>query len=297
MHEHNDADNQSNALATLRRIRGGRPKLEVISAQPSAPRDAPPILFVHGAWHGAWCWGEHFLDYFSKNGFAAHAFSLRGHGSSEGKDRLRRVRLRDYVEDVAAVAESLPAPPILVGHSMGGFVVQKYLETRSAPLAILMASLPPGGAWRLMLRCMRKQPLDVIKSNLTVSLWPIISNQNRAHGALFSPEMPSGMVARYHALLQDEAVFAYFDCLFDVVSPGRIAAPIIVMGAGEDKMITPLEVTITAEAYGVEPIIFPDCAHDMMLDLEWRNVADTIIRELELRFSSGHERSRIRTAA
>ena len=128
MHDHNGADNVSNAFATLRRIRGGGPKLEVISRQPSEPRDAPPILFVHGAWHGAWCWDEHFLDYFSEKGFAAHALSLRGHGSSEGRERLRRVRLRDFLEDVAAVAELLPAPPILVGHSMGGFVIQKYLE-------------------------------------------------------------------------------------------------------------------------------------------------------------------------
>ena len=160
-----------------------------------------------------------------------------------------------------------------------------------------MASLPPGGALPWMLRCVRKQPLDVLKSNLTVSLWPIISDPKRAHGALFSPEMPPGMVAKYHALLQDEAVLAYFDCLLNAVSPARIATPIIVMGAGKDEMITPLEIRITAKTFGVEPIIAPDCAHDMMLDLKWRNVADAIAQEFDLRFSSGHEHRGMSTAA
>ena len=49
------------------------PKLEVISRLPSDPRSAPPILFVHGAWHAAWCWDEFFLSHFAAHGFEAHA--------------------------------------------------------------------------------------------------------------------------------------------------------------------------------------------------------------------------------
>ena len=105
-------------------------RLEVLSRRPSAARNAPPILFVHGARHAAWCWDEYFLDYFAANGYAAHAVSLRGHGGSEGQSGLWRHRIRDYVDDVAAVAAALPAAPIVVGHSMGGFVVQKFLVHR-----------------------------------------------------------------------------------------------------------------------------------------------------------------------
>jgi pimeloyl-ACP methyl ester carboxylesterase len=47
-----------------------------------------PILFVHGAWHGAWCW-ENFLPYFADRGYGAYAVSLRGHGASQGRDRIR----------------------------------------------------------------------------------------------------------------------------------------------------------------------------------------------------------------
>jgi pimeloyl-ACP methyl ester carboxylesterase len=46
---------------------------------------------------------------------------------------------------VVAVAERLPTPPVVIGHSMGGFVVQKYLETHQAPAGVLLASIPPRG--------------------------------------------------------------------------------------------------------------------------------------------------------
>ena len=122
------------------------PKLEVISRLRSGLRHAPPILFVHGAWHGAWCWDEFFLSYFAAHGFEVHTLSLRGHGASEGRTQLHRSRIRHYVEDVAAVVAGFSSAPILVGHSMGGFVVQKFLETQSSPAAFLLASIPPAGA-------------------------------------------------------------------------------------------------------------------------------------------------------
>lgn len=48
-------------------------KLEVISKLASSNAHAMPLLFIHGAWHAAWCWNVHFLDFFAKNGFHAHA--------------------------------------------------------------------------------------------------------------------------------------------------------------------------------------------------------------------------------
>jgi pimeloyl-ACP methyl ester carboxylesterase len=225
--------------------------------------------------------------------------SLRGHGESEGKERLRFARLSDFVEDLEQTVDALPATPVLIGHSMGGFVVQKYLERRQAPLAVLLASIPPGGgAWRVALRRLRKQPLDVIKSNLTISLWPLVSDPEMAWRLLFSPEMPRSESAKHHARLQDEAVIAYLDCLlFNPVSTRRVSGPVVVMGAERDRMIGRAEVETTAKAYGVRPIIASDCAHDMMLDRGWREVAGRIAHEIESRFPSSSEHIRIEQVA
>ncbi len=78
---------------------------------------------------GAWCWEEHFLDWFAARGYpGARSPSLRGHGESEGRDSLDGYSLDDYAEDVAQAAADLPRPPVLIGHSMGALVVQKALS-------------------------------------------------------------------------------------------------------------------------------------------------------------------------
>lgn len=252
-------------------------KLEVLSKHPEKPSDAPPILFVHGAWHGAWCWDEHFLDDFVARGFSVHALSLRGHGASEGHEKLRFTRIRDYVADVASVAASLPRAPILVGHSMGGFVVQKYLEAHVVPGAALLASIPPTGAWRTLLRLSRDRPRDVLKTNLTLSLWPIVSDAARARASFFSKGLPEAEVARFQAKLQDESYLGFLDYLvLDLVDPAKNRSPMLVLGARDDAIFHPAEVEATARAYGVSARIFDDMAHDMMLEAGWRDVADAL---------------------
>ncbi|GFG78295.1 hypothetical protein MPRG_15710 [Mycobacterium paragordonae] len=67
--------------------------LEVIE---KGSRSAQPLLFVHGGWHGAWCW-ENFLDYFADAGYRAVAVSLRGHGASPGPASLRWCAMSDYL--------------------------------------------------------------------------------------------------------------------------------------------------------------------------------------------------------
>jgi pimeloyl-ACP methyl ester carboxylesterase len=44
--------------------------------------------------------------------------------------------LKNYVAAVDDVATELGRPQVLVGHSMGGFIVQKYLETAEADLVL-----------------------------------------------------------------------------------------------------------------------------------------------------------------
>jgi pimeloyl-ACP methyl ester carboxylesterase len=268
------------------------PKLEVISKLPSRPRHAPPILFVHGAWHAAWCWDEFFLDHFAAHGYAAHALSFRAHGGSERRAQLHRCRISHYVHDVAAVAAALPESPILVGHSMGGFVVQKFLETRSSPAAFLLASIPPCGARSTYARLMRNWPLDVLRANATLSLWPFISDPDRAQRLLFSAAASRDDVVRHHRLLQDESMLGVFECLaLERVAANRVRSPIHVMGASDDAIVTSYEIKATARAYGAEAMIFSNVAHDMMLDPNWRTVADSMIRTLDAQFEDPHGRS------
>ena len=151
-------------------------KLEVISNSPATPCKSPPILLIHGAWHGGWCWKNNFLDFFAEKGWETHAMSLRGHGQSEGSEKIRGWSIADYVADVRKVVDSLRCEPIIIGHSMGGFVTQKYLEKYSAVAAILLASVPTSGTFKFNIRVIRRHPLLWLKANLIMKLYPIVKN-------------------------------------------------------------------------------------------------------------------------
>ncbi|QWG15246.1 lysophospholipase [Bradyrhizobium sediminis] len=263
-------------------------RLEIISKYPSGGAHSTPLLFVHGAWHGAWCWDVHFLDYFVQQGFAAHAVSLRGHGKSEGRERLRWTSIASYVQDVEAAAQQLPNPPVLIGHSMGGFVVQKYLEKHPSPAGILLASVPPRGVLATTLRIARRHPLILAKMNLTLSLFPLVATPQLAREAFFSERMADEEVLRYWRNLQEESYRGFMDMLaLALPNPRKVATPLLVLGGAQDTVFHPSEVEATARAYHTEAEIFSDMAHDMMLEPRWQAVAERMLGWLTNRNLAG----------
>ena len=251
--------------------------LELIVQEPAHKAKTTPLLFIHGAWHGAWCWEEHFLPYFAAQGYAAYAPSLRGHGQSPGKEKLRWTSARDYVADVAETVAKLPQPPAIIGHSMGGYVVQKYLETATLPGAILLASAPPQGVIGTTLRMARYFPREFVKLNLKLSLYPLVETAVLAQKHFFSANMPPEQVNRYYKLLGDESYRAFLDMLLlNLPKPKRVNTPVLVLGGRDDTIFTVDEVKATAQAYHTEPHFF-SMAHDMMLEAGWEKVAARMV--------------------
>jgi pimeloyl-ACP methyl ester carboxylesterase len=255
-------------------------RLEVISAAPARKSRKPPVLFIHGAFAAAWCWADHFLPYFADKGYAAHAVSLRGHGGSEGRDHLDWHSIGNYVDDVAEVIGLLGEAPILVGHSMGGMVVQKYLETAAVPAAVLMASVPPQGLLSSSLQ------LAISSPDLFRDLNGILHGGNTSAEALrqmlFAQPVDRDTLHRYHRLMQPESQRAIWDmALFDLPQRWRMnLPPLLLLGAELDSLIPPSFVQSTAEFYGIEAEIFPGMGHGMMMEAGWEPVAARIVKWL-----------------
>ncbi len=253
-------------------------KLEIVKQDPVSRVRSTPILFVHGMSQAVWCWAEHFLPYFAQHGYVSHALSLRGHGGSEGRERLRWTSLDEYVSDVAQVAGQMERTPVLVGHSMGGMIVQKYLESHEAPATVLLASAPPRGVVQATLRAALRHPLLFMKANLMMSMFPMVGTPQLARDALFSAAMPEEKVMSYFSRLQDESYRAYLDMMgLSLPRPELVKTPILVMGAADDRLISPSEVAATAHAYHTQAEMFPGMAHEMMLEAGWQTVADRIL--------------------
>ncbi len=258
-------------------------KLEVVSITNNVTRPAP-VLFVHGAWHAAWCW-ENFLPYFSQHGYAAHAVSLRGHGASEGREKFRwHSAVHGYVADVAQIVQSLTKSPILVGHSMGGYVIQKYLETQTAEAGVLLASIPVSGLFGFGCRISRRHPWAYLKAHILMSPWHIVSTPKLMHDAFFSPDVSEEDIVRHFERLQPESFRMELETLlFNLPQPEKVKTPMLVLAAAKDRVFSVKEQQATAKAYRTEAEIFPDMAHDMMLEPKWQNVADRILSWLQER--------------
>jgi pimeloyl-ACP methyl ester carboxylesterase len=106
------------------------------------------ILFVHGMFLNPKSW-EKWTDYFTDRGYHCLAPAWPFH---EGEpEQLRRsvpngvgsLALKTVVDEFTRIAGSLPEPPIVIGHSMGGLIAQ-LLENRGlAEAAVCISSVAP----------------------------------------------------------------------------------------------------------------------------------------------------------
>jgi pimeloyl-ACP methyl ester carboxylesterase len=252
--------------------------LEVIDKGSSSEAHPVPLLFVHGAYHAAWCWDENFLDYFADKGFRALAVSLRGHGQSTRCKPLRSCSIADYVEDVRAVADKLGCEPVPIGHSMGCLVVQKYLEKYRAPAAVLMAPATPKGVRRSVLRMFRRHPWIFVRAATFGNSADLVSTPALAREFLFCADTPEPIVKFCADRMEPESVRAGLDQMF--VRPPKadfVTAPVLVLGARDDgSRIGDTDVSATARAYQTKGEFFPNMGHNMQLEPGWQAVAERI---------------------
>ena len=257
--------------------------LEIIKRRPRGKAHGPKLLFVHGISVGGWVWEEHFLPFFAEAGFESYAISLRGHGNSKGHENLANYTLRDYTEDLSEAANSIGGPLVVIGHSLGGAVVQHWLQQGGEAVGTaLLASVPP---WGLAVSSMRMALTNPrLYHALAVSSTSGIDAADATvlRQGLFSPDVSKKAYADFMARAQDESMLVGLE-LNGLTSfaptPGK--RPMFVLGAADDKLIPVDEVWRTAAYYGTSPTIAPNLAHAVMLDTYWKNAATPLLQWIE----------------
>jgi pimeloyl-ACP methyl ester carboxylesterase len=244
------------------------PHREILAALPDEDEDRPPLLFVHGLGHGAWCFQEHWLAGAAARGYPSYAVSLRGHGGSGGAKRLRRTLMRDYVHDIQQAIVELPSPPVLVGHSMGGLLAQLVAERYPLRGLVLLASAPAGGAVGTLVSIAAARPLAALTITVggTLPLPADVLFEGLDHA---TAERYADRVGRESPLVQ-----------YELLRPRRIGpvrCPVLVVGTPDDRVIRPVDVEHTAAMYGVDPVWLPGIGHDVMLDAGWERALTTVL--------------------
>lgn len=246
--------------------------------------DAVPVLFVHGIFSGAWIWEEHFLDWFANHGYHAYAVSLRGHGRSSSPDPSGQYSLKDYSQDledaIRTVEQNHKQPPLLVGHSMGGMVVQRFLTHHIGRGAVLLCSIPPQGMMPLSVQSFWCNPFTALEMTHTYMM-PDQATADQLQRYMFSGPVDQKKLNKWLQYMVPESQRLIWDMSWnDLPNPFEVAkTPIAVVGAKQDQLVPQLTVTLTAATYGCKTH-WVDSGHGVMLDHNWQDGAAAVAAAL-----------------
>lgn len=243
----------------------------------------PALLFVHGGYCDSWCWDAHFLPWFARQGYAAHALSLRGHGDSGGHDSLFVVGLDDYAADVEHVMSQLPAPPVLIGHSMGAAICERLLATRPLRAVALIAPVPPSGLVSIAARLAAERPdtlMQMLQFDPTRLSDHVLESLRPFY---FSKDVEPAILAEAtrHFCMESPRALMDLSLRLHWQLPKRGTTPLLVLGAADDRICVPDDAHATARHHGVEAAILPGLAHMMMLERRWEAPARALAQWLE----------------
>jgi alpha-beta hydrolase superfamily lysophospholipase len=224
------------------------------------------IVFVHGMSHGAWCWEEYFIPYFEKMGYTCLAINLPGH-AEKGSTKSISFSLAEYVRSLTNVVANLPEPPIIIGHSMGGMILQRFLKTGTCKKAILMSSVPPAGVLMASLRVIFRHLGSI----------PFLFQRNLLGVFHKYPELmfaDKSVAQKFKSNLCAESFIAYLGLLIPISN--QTSTPMLVIGGSADALITQDEFRQTAKYYQAKLELIEGGSHDLMLDPDFTKTADTI---------------------
>lgn len=256
--------------------------------------ERPPLIFLHGSYHAAWTWAEHWLPFFSASGFDCYAISLLGQGESDAPSTSVAGTLETHASDIADfIHRSFNIPPVLLGHSFGGLIVQYYIANskhsdfseRLFPRitgAVLICSVPPSGNSGLVQRYLFTKPIAAFKVTLSLAAKAFQTSLPLCKETFFSATMEDHLVLRYQELMKESSRMPLFDlrklnASLPVPSLPKSCIEVLVLGASDDFIVDAEGLNETGRFYSVTPICVQGVAHDMMLDCSWQKGAEAIL--------------------
>lgn len=272
-------------------------RLEVRVSKPAKPtKDAAPLVFVHGSYHAAWCFDERFVEYFNDRGRITACVSLRAHGASQRpKDPKATVAgsLERHAEDIAEILErdetlrGCERPAVLFGHSFGGLVAQRCLADGRAHVSGLglLASVPPSGNSEMVKRFLKRDLWASLKITYAFITKAFGRDPALCRECFFSPDLSDADAKRFASLIDASSTLRMLDLKALNASlpvpkpqPGtpNASAPVLVLGGDSDFVVDREGLDETAKFYDTDAVVLRRVAHDVMLDVRWRDAADAI---------------------
>ena len=222
----------------------------------------PAIVFLHGIGGAARAWRAQLAQF----GRAAHAvaWDMPGYG---GSAPLAEVSIKKLAEALARFLAQIGAEaPVLVGHSIGGMIVQQLIATcPGAARAVVLAETSPAfgraeGEWQREFIAARLGPLD--RGETMASLAPRLvaelvgDDPDRGGVALARECMAAVPAASYRAMMLALMGFDLREAL------PRIAVPTLVLaGAKDTNAPAPMMARMAAKIPGAAYVCLEGAGH------------------------------------
>jgi 3-oxoadipate enol-lactonase len=194
-----------------------------------------PLVFLHGIGGAARAWRGQIAAFSDR--YRALAWDMPGYGGSATLSNLSIATLADALQDFL---RAIGGPrPVLVGHSIGGMIVQQWLTRHPrAAAAVVLAQTSPAfgkaeGDWQKQFIEARLGPLDrgeTMKSLAPVLVKELVGDDPDAGGMDVARDcMGSVPEASYRAMMLALLGFDQRKALGDIV------VPTLVLSGSKDK--------------------------------------------------------------
>lgn len=240
-----------------------------------------PVILIHGAYCDARMWVDNYMTFFSERGHEVYAVHLKNTDSISSFSTLFSYSLREFADRLHQLIEFVGGTPLLIGHSMGGLVIQKYLTHYSGEIAgaCLLASLPPFGMKNTLLKMIREP--EILLAYTVVTLTPGIARKGEAPRGLLSNRVDEEKRKTLQSILVRESGVALSNAVMPGIDTRAVAnVPLQVWGAELDNLALPDDVKKMAWMYGVVANIRENTGHFMVFEPDWMEVAARIVDEL-----------------
>ena len=258
----------------------------------AATAHKPPLVLIHGAWLSARSW-ETFVDYFEARGFDVSAPEWpRKEGEVEqlraSADEIKGLGLTEIVDHYEQEIGALDEPPVLIGHSFGGLIVELLLDRGLGRAGVAMSPAPPKGILVL--------PFSSLKAAS-----PALAHPSRWHGIVeltldeftygfvntFTPEAAAEAYERYAVPETGQIFYEAGFANFHLNPPTEVhfksgdRAPLLIVGAEKDQTVP---ASLAKKQFGkyeasdaqTDYIEFEGRPHLMMTADGWEEIAGRI---------------------
>jgi pimeloyl-ACP methyl ester carboxylesterase len=256
-----------------------------------------PVVFIHGLWLHSSSW-QPWIDLFNESGYSATAPGWPGDSDTveaarANPDAVANVSVDDVTDHYAKLIASLPAKPIVIGHSFGGLIVEKLLGAGQAAAGVAIDAAPIKGVLPLPISALRvafvalSNPGNI---DAAISLTP--EQFHYGFGNALTPEESAELYERWTIPSPARPLFQAASANFNPHSQTKVdvdneeRGPLLLTMGGMDHTVPEAISKSTYKQYRkssaiTEIVEFEDRGHSLTIDHGWREVADSILSWLK----------------